>query len=383
MCCCIPPIPIASEDQLHEKPKITYILLAVETSVLLFNNILTALNGLEIVPGNLNEWIFQHLGYIPNERYPWTFFTYSLLHDGWFHLLGNLLFLWIFGSFLEQRLGPRRYLFLIILGSVFSCVGHDLAINTLGTGQTITIPLVGASGFISAILGAFVVLLPTAKFRCFYFILFDWGIVKLPAIVYIPIFVFWGDLFALAYHGADTAVAHGAHLGGAFWGILFGIFIRYTPKTQKAVDREVQKQDEEGKALARLAHENFRQALDMKATDAALSLIREGEKLGRPLPLTLADRVRLAMLLEENGETFLAAQTYRSLMAGDLNHDQRLEIGLRLAKILLVYERNLEATKTLLRTLYKEYQTDPRLPEIQKLVDQVKETERNLFKRPR
>jgi hypothetical protein len=288
---------------------------------------------------------------------------------------------------LEQRLGPKRYLGMLFLGSVFACVGHDLALSSLGSGRADDVPLVGASGYISAIMGAFIVLLPHANFRCFYVFVFfwiiDWGTITLPAIVYIPIFVLWDDIFALAYLGPDTTVAHGAHLGGAALGIVFGLMVRYTPKRQKTIDREIEKESEESEAKARLAYGNFQKALEMRAVEAALSLKRESEKEGRPLPLTLSDRVRLATLLQEDGESYLAAQTYRNLLAGDLDHDQRLEIGLRLANILVFHERNLEAAKNLLRTLFKEYKTDPRLPEIQSLVDQVKEIEKNMFKRPR
>ena len=391
MCCLlIPPIPIGSEEPLRKKPTVTYALIGLEASLFLVDRFIRILSGFGVIPEDTPQRILAILAYIPGEKLPWTFITYAFLHGGWIHLLGNLLALWIFGCYLEQRLGKRMYLGLILLGSVFSCLGHDLVVNyfeTTGTEMHNT-PLLGASGYITAIMGAFVVLLPFNRVRCFYayliFLYFDSGKVVLPAFIYIPVFVFLDDLYSLTYYGAGTEVAHGAHLGGAAFGLLAGSLVRLASKGRDpSQEEEDELSTEEKEAKAALIHENIRKALAIRALEPALALIREAQKEGHPIKLKVQEKILLATLFEENGQTGQAVQSYRNLLAGELDFDQRLEIGLRLAKILLVVERDLEATKNLLRVLYREYKTDPRLPRIEEMIEQVKETERNLFKRPR
>lgn len=388
MCCLLtPPIPVAAEEPLHKVPTITYTLIGVEAAIHLGVRIVVGLQNLEILPAETLVTIHSWLGYTPSKAYPWSFFTYAFLHGNLFHLIGNLLPLWLFGVFIEERLGRAKYLLLLVLATPAAVLGHEILVQSSGIPEERDLPLVGASGYLMGILGAFLVLMPLAKYRFivifwFVFIIRIWRF-TLAAAVYLPIFVFWNDLYAV-FAGSASNVAHGAHLGGAALGILLAGLVRFTPRTQRSVDRQLAVEREEQVRANELAHRNFSEALDRGAAHAALAIVRESEKAGHPLRLSLRDRVRLAEGLEKEGEAYLAGQTYRSLLAGDsLNREQRLEIGLRLAKILLHYERNIEATKELLRTLHREHQSDPRYPEIERLVEQVQEFERNLYKRPR
>lgn len=388
MCCLLtPPIPVAADQPLYKIPTITYTLIGIEAAIHLAVRIVVGLQNLEMIPAETLATIHSWLGYTPSKAYPWSFFTYAFLHGDLFHLIGNLLPLWLFGVFIEERLGRAKYLLLLVLATPAAVLGHEILIQSSGIPGERDLPLVGASGYLLGILGAFLVLMPLAKYRFivifwFVFIIRIWRF-TLAAAVYLPIFVFWNDLYAVLA-GSASDVAHGAHLGGAVVGMLFAGLVRFTPRTQRSVDRQLAEKKGEQERSNELARQNFHEALDRGAAHAALAIVRECEKDGRPLRLTLKDRVRLAEGLEKEGEAFLAGQTYRSLLAGDsLNRDQRLEIGLRLAKILLQYERNVEATKELLRALHREHQTSPRYPEIERLVEQVQEFERNLYKRPR
>lgn len=388
MCCILtPPIPVAAEEPLHKIPTLTYTLIGVEAAIHLVVRIIVGLQNLELIPAETLMTIHSWLGYTPSKSYPWTFFTYAFLHGDLFHLIGNLLPLWLFGVFIEERLGPVKYLLLLALATPAAVLGHEILVQSSAQPGEMDLPMIGASGYLMGILGAFLVLMPMAMYRCvvifwFVFILRIWPI-TLPAAIYLPLFVFWNDLYAILA-GSASNVAHGAHLGGAALGVLLAGFVRFTPRTQRSIDRQLAEEKEERERSNELARLNFHEALDRGAAHAALAIVRECEKDGRPLRLTLKDRVRLAEGLEQEGEAFLAGQTYRSLLAGEeLNQDQRLEIGLRLAKILLHYERNVEATKELLRALHREHQTSPRYPEIERLVEQVQEFERNLYKRPR
>ncbi|HET8568602.1 MAG TPA: rhomboid family intramembrane serine protease [Candidatus Limnocylindria bacterium] len=140
--------------------------------------------------------------------------THMFLHGGWLHLIGNMLYLWIFGDNVEDRLGSGRYLvFYLLAGLVAALV------------QAVIAPaaMVGASGAVAAVLGAYLVLFPGARVRTLVFLGIFITIVSLPAIVVIGLWVVVQVLSSLAglrmdVHEAEN-VAYFAHVGGFFAGI--------------------------------------------------------------------------------------------------------------------------------------------------------------------
>ncbi|CAM5338256.1 MULTISPECIES: rhomboid family intramembrane serine protease [Streptomyces] len=139
--------------------------------------------------------------------------TALFVHGGWLHLLGNLLFLHVFGTMLEQRMGPVRYLLFYLGCGYLALLGYAAAFA--GSAQ----PLVGASGAISAVLGAFLHLFPGARVTTVLpFLLFL--PVRLPAWVVLP---FWAALqWAAARGGGEgPGVAYLAHLIGFALGFLY------------------------------------------------------------------------------------------------------------------------------------------------------------------
>jgi membrane associated rhomboid family serine protease len=150
-----------------------------------------------------------------------TVFISLFLHAGWAHLLGNMWFLWLFGEGLEDDLGHWRYLAFYLFAGFFACLFHVLA------SSTITAPLIGASGAIAGVMGAYLVRLPQSPIRTVAF----W---RLRAeIVHIPAFVWLGLWLALQFYGLKQGgpVAWVAHLGGFAIGI-FGVtlFVPYAPQ---------------------------------------------------------------------------------------------------------------------------------------------------------
>jgi rhomboid family protein len=150
-----------------------------------------------------------------------TVFISLFLHAGWTHLLGNMWFLWLFGEGLEDDLGHWRYLAFYLFAGFFACLFHVLA------SSTITAPLIGASGAIAGIMGAYLVRLPQSPIRTMVF----W---RLRAeIIHIPAFVWLGLWLALQFYGLKQGgpVAWVAHLGGFAIGI-FGVtlFVPYAPQ---------------------------------------------------------------------------------------------------------------------------------------------------------
>lgn len=142
--------------------------------------------------------------------------TSMFLHGGWFHILSNMWILIIFGDNIEDRMGGMRYLFFYLLS------GTVAALSQAFLYPTSTIPMVGASGAIAGVLGAYLVLYPRARIASLVPIFFIFTVVELPALVFLG-FWFVSQLFQgwLALGGADLGgVAWWAHIGGFIFGLL-------------------------------------------------------------------------------------------------------------------------------------------------------------------
>lgn len=144
-----------------------------------------------------------------------TLLTSLFLHGGYLHVLGNMLFLWIFGNNIEDFLGPWRFLVFYLLGGVAGSLAHFLF--NIGS----VIPLVGASGAISAVMGAYLVLFPQARIRSLVFIFILVTFVHIPAKVFLLIWFFM-QFFA------SEGVAWMAHVGGFLFGYLMMRAIKKT-----------------------------------------------------------------------------------------------------------------------------------------------------------
>jgi membrane associated rhomboid family serine protease len=125
------------------------------------------------------------------------------LHGGLLHLAGNLLYLWIFGNNVEDRLGPARFLAFYLLGGVLAALAFLL------TEPAAMTPMIGASGAIAAVLGAYFVLYPRARVVVLVWFFFFVNFVRVPAVVVLGI---WFLLQVLGLGG--EGVAWMAHIGG-------------------------------------------------------------------------------------------------------------------------------------------------------------------------
>jgi membrane associated rhomboid family serine protease len=168
------------------------------------------------------EWTIRTFGIIPEKilrgENLYSFFTNIFLHGGWGHLIGNMLFLFIFGDNIEDRFGHIRYLFFYLICGVFA---SSIWIISDLLGQ---IPAVGASGAISGILGAYFVLYPRARIRALmgfgYFI----RVIRVPAWIMIGLWFIYQLL--LGFFPSSTGVAYWAHIGGFAVGWLFSRFFK-------------------------------------------------------------------------------------------------------------------------------------------------------------
>ena len=195
---------------------------------LIFVNIFFFL--VEVSLGDKLALLFNHFGVIPAKYFASYYitsdrvvyigtadriiplFTSLFLHGGWFHLFGNMLYLYIFGDNVEDRMGHIRYLIFYILCGLIANLTH-IAFNPESR-----IPSVGASGAIAGVLGAYMLLYPTARVVVLIMLFFYIDFVALPALIVLGfwfIIQFFSGILSLGVQSASTGgVAWWAHIGG-------------------------------------------------------------------------------------------------------------------------------------------------------------------------
>ena len=155
-------------------------------------------------------------------------FTSMFMHGGWFHIFGNMLFLWIFGNNVEDALGHARFLIWYLACGLAATALQTFVTLQFGTLQDASIPNVGASGAIAGVLGAYFVLLPRASVLTAFFLGFFFFFYEIPAIAFLGVwFVFqaWQGGFSLLQPHAGGGVAFFAHIGGFAFGFLTAKFL--------------------------------------------------------------------------------------------------------------------------------------------------------------
>lgn len=158
-----------------------------------------------------------------------TVLSSMFLHGGWFHILGNLLYLRVFGDNVEDRLGHVPFLLFYLASGAAGAGAQYLA----QPGSEI--PMVGASGAIAGVLGAYVVLYPTAKIVTLFPIVIFLTFIQVPAVVFLGIWALQQLLNGYLSLGAEVAggVAWFAHIGGFALGLLVGIVARLARSKRK------------------------------------------------------------------------------------------------------------------------------------------------------
>jgi len=144
---------------------------------------------------------------------PWLSFMF--LHGGFWHLLGNMWFLYIFGDNIEDRLGPFRYLAFYLLCGITSGVTH-LIFNFHSN-----MPTIGASGAIAGVMGAYLILYPNSKILTLIPIIFIPWFIEIPAFFFLGFWFILQFLSATGSHGHISGIAWWAHIGGFVFGIIF------------------------------------------------------------------------------------------------------------------------------------------------------------------
>ncbi len=199
-------LPLVDTIPARRTPWVTYGLIAANTLVFFY----------ELSLGEAVQSVFQEWGVVPRRlwngdagAYP-ALLTHMFLHGGWGHLISNMWALWIFGDNVEDRMGHVRYLLFYLISGIGAAWAHA-ALHTDST-----IPSIGASGAVSGVMGAYLLLFPYSRIVTILPLFFYAYLVELPAYYYIGVWFLgqlWSGILSLALPGA-ASIAFWAHVGG-------------------------------------------------------------------------------------------------------------------------------------------------------------------------
>lgn len=196
----------------------------VTWGLILANVLVWVLYQLPDLQGSVDELAFhpcevERSCEVVGEDWPLTVLTSMFMHGSWMHLLGNMLFLYIFGNNVEDALGRLRYLVFYVLAGIAATALQSVITLGWGSASEGTIPNVGASGAIAGVLGAYFVLLPGAAVLTW----IGFFVVPVPAFIVLGLwFVFqlWSGSASFAAPETGGGVAFFAHVGGFAFGML-------------------------------------------------------------------------------------------------------------------------------------------------------------------
>ena len=193
-------------------PIVTYALIALN-----FLFFFAELNGGEAF---IQQWAFVPRRFLanPGADFP-TLFTSMFMHAGWLHLLGNMLYLWIFGDNVEDRFGHLKFtIFYLLCG-----IAATFAQLAFSSGSNI--PNLGASGAIAGVLGSYILLFPRSRVN----VLMGRGVIPMPALAVIGIWIvlqFVSGIGSISNTAESGGVAYMAHIGGFIAGFVLTFFLR-------------------------------------------------------------------------------------------------------------------------------------------------------------
>jgi membrane associated rhomboid family serine protease len=271
------------------------------------------------VLSRLRELPTQRWGFVPSQPWSATILTSLFLHAGWLHLIGNMVFLWITAPFLEERLGRWGLGALYIASGLAASLAH--ALRFPGSG----IPLVGASGAIAGLMGAFVVYYAATRIR--FLLLPTPVVVTLPALVVFPLWLV-EQMFLSRSDGATSGVAFAAHVGGFLFGIAAGGVARLVRPNEPdaraasgshspAADREAFEEALESDEPARIGEAGlrlFERLRQVNEADAVAFVEEARERIPTPRPSRLW--LAAAALLERH-DPYGALVMYQEVVEDD------------------------------------------------------------------
>lgn len=191
--------------------------LPIVTVTLIILNVIFFIYELSL-GSELESFLYQ-MGVIPHSEFKaLPYLTSQFFHGGWLHLIGNMMYLWIFGDNIEDRLGHVRFLFFYLACGIVAGLAHT------HFNPNSTVPAIGASGAIAGVLGAYLISFPNARVHTLVPFGFHYEVIELPAVVVLGfwfVFQFLSGTASIAVTAENTGgVAWWAHIGGFVAGIL-------------------------------------------------------------------------------------------------------------------------------------------------------------------
>jgi len=201
-------LPIRTSIKPRRTPYANYGLIAVNVAIFLLSFFpVESLGGeTEYIRRWANQFVLDPR---PGHLFLWQFVSYAFLHAGFMHIIGNMFFLYLFGNNVNDKLGHIGYLSFYLAGAVFSGIGHTLLSSS---------SVLGASGAVAAVTGAYLVLFPQTLITVIYWFFFI-GTMELPAMYFIAFkLIIWDNMIESRF-APPVAIAYGAHLAGYTFGI--------------------------------------------------------------------------------------------------------------------------------------------------------------------
>ena len=201
-------LPIRTSIKPRRTPYANYALIAVNVAIFLLSFFpVESLGGeTEYIRHWANQFVLDPR---PGHLFLWQFVSYAFLHAGFMHIAGNMFFLYLFGNNVNDKLGHIGYLSFYLAGAVFSGIGHTLLSSS---------SVLGASGAVAAVTGAYLVLFPQTLITVIYWFFFI-GTMELPAMYFIAFkLIIWDNMVEPRF-APPVAIAYGAHLAGYIFGI--------------------------------------------------------------------------------------------------------------------------------------------------------------------
>lgn len=245
----------------------------------------------------LRKW-----GFVPNDPHFVNMITCLFLHEGFWHLFGNILFLFLAGCAIEDLWGRPLYLGFYLLGGMAATIAHYLKFSESA------VPIIGASGAIAAIMGAFLVRLATTRIRFFYVFFFftiKTGTFEAPAFIMLPLWFVQQMLYA-ALTDESAGTAFWAHVGGFVFGVVFGVAMNALRIEEKYIAPSIEKK------VTLVQNPEFVQAIELSEKGNAPEALVLLQKVVRQDPNNVDAFLEMRHIYEASGD----ADGYTKACAG-------------------------------------------------------------------
>lgn len=340
-------IPLGTDRPLRRTPVVTYALLGLNIVAYLVQLAVTS-NLPTVVGGPVDMFVLD-----PGNSGWWTWLTYAFLHGGALHLLGNMLFFWVFAQAVEDRLGHVGFAAFYLVGAIATGLAHALFKDAR---------VVGASGAVACCTGAYLVMFPLAGVRVLLFFILI-GVFVLPAWVFIALAIA-KDLFRFGLGGGNVAVE--AHLAGYAYGFTVAFVLlafRLVPREPYDLFTAINQRRRRGNIRGAVRGAGWDKPMATKATrrERTKPQAQTADQLRRGIEAALSER-----------RPGSAATMYRKLIEGHTGAETRLPRDAQLDLANALYQKSQhQLAASAYEGFLEEHEHDPEAPMVRVLLARI------------